>query len=78
LRHTQCDGLSKGESKGKNDSRSSSTSTTTATESAMLPSEIEQLDNLNGYMKVPSSPQWYRLKVPFVDMKAKHVSFVAE
>lgn len=71
------DSTSKGESKGKNDSRSSSTSTTTATEAAVLSSEIEQLDNLNGYMKVPSSPQWYRLKVPFVEMKAKHPSFVA-
>lgn len=33
------------------------------TEPAVLPSEIEQLPNLSGYLKIASQPHWYRVKL---------------
>jgi len=35
----------------------------TATESAVMPSEIEQLPDLAGYLKLVSSPAWLRLSL---------------
>ena len=34
------------------------------TESATLPSEIEQLPDLEGYLKVASEPMWAGVRVP--------------
>jgi type IV secretory pathway TraG/TraD family ATPase VirD4 len=34
------------------------------TESAVLPSEIEQLPDLAGYLKLASSPSWRRVQIP--------------
>jgi type IV secretory pathway TraG/TraD family ATPase VirD4 len=43
--------------------RSSSTSLQQITESAVLPSEIEQLPDLHGYLKLASQPEWRRVKI---------------
>ncbi len=58
-------------------SSSSGSSITTVTEDAVLPSQIEQLADLNGYLKVPSVAAWHTVKVPFVDMPKRSKSFVA-
>jgi hypothetical protein len=42
--------------------RSVSTSTHHVTESAIVPSEIEQLPDLQGYLKSVSTPSWMRAK----------------
>ncbi len=34
------------------------------TEAAVLPSEIEQLPDLSGYLKLASSPSWQRVQIP--------------
>jgi len=34
------------------------------TESAVLPSEIEQLPDMAGYLKLASSPSWRRVQIP--------------
>jgi hypothetical protein len=47
-----------------NDHRSVSTSTHHVTESAVLASEIEQLPDLQGYLKFASTPEWRRVKMP--------------
>ena len=41
--------------------RSTSTSTQHVTESAVLPSEIEQLPDLHGFLKFASTPEWRRV-----------------
>ena len=46
-----------------NDHRSVSTSTHHVTESAVLPSEIEQLPDLQGYLKFASTPEWRRVRL---------------
>ena len=56
---------------------SSGSSITTVTEDAVLPSQIEQLADLNGYLKVPSVTAWHTVTVPFVDMPKRSKSFVA-
>jgi type IV secretory pathway TraG/TraD family ATPase VirD4 len=43
--------------------RSVSTSTHDVTESAVLPSEIEQLPDLQGYLKFASQPGWKRVRL---------------
>jgi type IV secretory pathway TraG/TraD family ATPase VirD4 len=43
--------------------RSVSTSTHDVTESAVLPSEIEQLPDLQGYLKIASQPGWKRVRL---------------
>jgi type IV secretory pathway TraG/TraD family ATPase VirD4 len=45
------------------DHRSVSTSTHHVTESAVLPSEIEQLPDLQGFLKFASQPEWKRVKL---------------
>jgi Type IV secretion-system coupling protein DNA-binding domain len=45
------------------DHRSVSTSQHNVTESAVLPSEIEQLPDLGGYLKFASVPEWRRVKL---------------
>jgi hypothetical protein len=45
------------------DPRSVSTSLQHVTESAVLPSEIEQLPDLQGFLKFASQPQWMRVKL---------------
>jgi type IV secretory pathway TraG/TraD family ATPase VirD4 len=46
-----------------NDHRSVSTSLQHVTESAVLASEIEQLPDLQGYLKFASQPEWKRIKL---------------
>lgn len=58
-------------------SSSSGSSLTIVTEDAVLSSQIEQLADLNGYLKVPSVTAWHTVKVPFVDMPKRSKSFVA-
>ena len=55
---------------------SSGSSITTVTEDAVLPSQIEQLADLQGYLKVPSFTSWHTVKVRFVDMPKRAKSFV--
>jgi type IV secretion system coupling TraD/TrwB family protein len=43
--------------------RSTNITEQTATETAVMPSEIEQLPDLAGYLKLVSSPAWLRLKL---------------
>ena len=43
--------------------RSVSTSQQTVTESAVLPSEIEQLPDLQGFLKFASQPEWRRVQL---------------
>jgi type IV secretory pathway TraG/TraD family ATPase VirD4 len=43
---------------------SKTTSEHRTTESAVLPSEIEQLPDLAGYLKLASSPSWARVQIP--------------
>src|ERR1700726_1677881 len=43
--------------------RSVSTSVHHVTESAVLPSEIEQLPDLHGYLKFASTPEWRRVQL---------------
>src|SRR5882672_9113644 len=43
--------------------RSTSVSEQRVTEMAVLPSELEQLPDLTGYLKAASSPVWLRVKV---------------
>jgi len=45
------------------DHRSVSTSTHHVTESAVLASEIEQLPDLQGYLKFASQPEWKRVRL---------------
>jgi type IV secretory pathway TraG/TraD family ATPase VirD4 len=42
--------------------RSTSTSHHRVTEAAVLPSELEQLPDLSGYLKTASSPVWLKVK----------------
>ena len=44
--------------------RSKTYSTQHVTEAAVLPSEIEQLPDLHGFLKLASSPQWRRVQLP--------------
>jgi hypothetical protein len=44
--------------------RSTQFSEQVATEYAVLPSELEQLPDLRGYLKLASSPAWQRVRVP--------------
>jgi type IV secretory pathway TraG/TraD family ATPase VirD4 len=44
--------------------QSTSSSEQTATETAVMPSEIEQLPDLKGYLKLVSSPAWLKVSVP--------------
>jgi hypothetical protein len=46
------------------DHRSVSKSMQHVAESAVLPSEIEQLPDLHGYLKLASQPEWRRVKLP--------------
>lgn len=49
---------------GARDSRRSiNVSEQSATEAAVLPSEIEQLADLTGYLKLVSSPAWMKVRV---------------
>ena len=43
---------------------STTTSEHRSLENAVLPSEIEQLPDLQGYLKLASSPAWQRVKIP--------------
>jgi type IV secretory pathway TraG/TraD family ATPase VirD4 len=48
--------------------RSVSTSIHHVTESAVLPSEIEQLPDLQGYLKLASTPEWWNVRLnPLID-----------
>ena len=47
------------------------------TEDAVLPSEIERLPDLSGYLKVPSKPEWFLAKVIYQEMILQTRSFVA-
>jgi type IV secretory pathway TraG/TraD family ATPase VirD4 len=44
---------------------STSTSLQHITETAVLPSEIEQLPDFHGFLKLASAPEWRRVKVGF-------------
>jgi hypothetical protein len=44
--------------------RSQTTTERRDTEDAVMASEIEQLPDLSGYLKLASSPQWQRVNVP--------------
>jgi hypothetical protein len=44
--------------------RSTTESEQVITEPAVLPSEIEQLADLTGYVKLASHPLWYRVNFP--------------
>ena len=46
------------------------------TEDAVMPSEIERLPDLSGYLKVPSRPEWFLAKVTYRDMEQRTASFV--
>ena len=48
---------------GRDSRRSTSISEQTATETAVMPSELEQLPDLEGYLKLVSSPAWLRVGV---------------
>lgn len=49
------------------DHRSVSTSVQHVTESAVLPSEIEQLPDLQGYLEFASTPDWRRVQLRISD-----------
>lgn len=42
----------------------------------MMPSEIERLPDLSGYLKVPSKPEWFLAKVAYREMPQRTASFV--
>jgi len=44
--------------------RSRSQSDQVVIEDAVLPSEIEQLPDLSGYLKLATSPDWLRVEFP--------------
>jgi hypothetical protein len=44
--------------------QSTSISEQTVTETAVMPSEIEQLPDLKGYLKLVSSPAWLKVSLP--------------
>lgn len=46
------------------------------TEDAVMPSEIERLPDLSGYLKVPSRPEWFLAKVTYRDMPQRTATFV--
>ena len=48
---------------GRESRRSINVSEQTATETAVMPSELEQLPDLAGYLKLVSSPAWLRVGV---------------
>ncbi|HET9389090.1 MAG TPA: type IV secretion system DNA-binding domain-containing protein [Steroidobacteraceae bacterium] len=48
---------------GRSSRRSHSTSEQHVLESAVMPSEIEQLPDLAGYLKTASSPAWRRVRI---------------
>jgi len=56
--------------------KSSGSSLTAHTEDAVMPSEIERLPDLSGYLKVPSRPEWFLAKVPYREMPQRTASFV--
>lgn len=56
--------------------RSAGTSLAAHTEDAVMPSEIERLADLDGYLKVPSRPEWHLVKVPYREMPPVTASFV--
>jgi type IV secretory pathway TraG/TraD family ATPase VirD4 len=47
-----------------------------ATESAVMPAEIEQLPDRNGYLKFPSQPAWIRVSFPYFDVPRAAEPFV--
>jgi type IV secretory pathway TraG/TraD family ATPase VirD4 len=49
---------------GRRRTRSRSQSDQVVIEDAVLPSEIEQLPDLNGYLKLATSPDWLRVEFP--------------
>jgi type IV secretory pathway TraG/TraD family ATPase VirD4 len=57
--------------------KSSGTLLAAHTEDAVMPSEIERLADLAGYLKVPSRPEWHLVKVPYRDMPQHTASFVS-
>lgn len=46
------------------------------TEDAVMPSEIERLPDLSGYLKVPSRPEWFMAKMAWRDMPQRTATFV--
>lgn len=64
LRRQTTRGSDRGVIFGSRDSRrSTNISEQTATETAVMPSELEQLPDLEGYLKLVSSPAWLRVGV---------------
>ena len=47
------------------------------TEDVVMPSEIERLPDLSGYLKVPSRPDWHLAKVSYRDMPQTTATFIA-
>ncbi|TPG48203.1 type IV secretion system DNA-binding domain-containing protein [Sphingomonas glacialis] len=47
------------------------------TEDAVMPSEIERLPDLSGYLKVPSRPEWFLAKVAWREMPRRTATFVS-
>ena len=66
-------GYSEGDSPG---GKNFGSSLSAHTEDAVMPSEIERLPDLSGYLKVPSKPEWFLAKVAYRDMPQQTASFV--
>jgi hypothetical protein len=47
-----------------------------ATESAVMPAQIEQLPDRNGFLKFPSQPAWIRVSFPYCDVPKVAEPFV--
>jgi hypothetical protein len=47
-----------------------------ATESAVMPSEIEQLPDRSGFLEFPSRQAWIRVSFPYFDVPKVDESFV--
>lgn len=47
------------------------------TDDAVMPSEIERLPDLSGYLKVPSKPEWFPAKVTYREMSQRTATFVS-
>ena len=46
------------------------------TEDAVMPSEIERLPGLSGYLQVPSRPEWFQAKVARREIPQRTATFV--
>ena len=56
--------------------KSWSNSLSAHTEDAVMPSEIERLPDLSGYLKVPSRPEWFLAKIAYQEMPQRTATFV--